>query len=283
MRNPLDQQGLARAVSALLGLVLTAIFAFPILWMVSSAFKDSHSIVADAFPLSLWSFVPRQPTVQNFAALLGPLSFTSSFLNTLIVAVLQVAAVLFVCACAGYVFGRLHFPHRDRLFALALLAAFVPIEAMVLPLYHIIERFGLLSTFAGVVLPFAASPFGIYLMRQSFRGLPDEMFEAASLDGAGEFRKFISIGLPNVVPALTSLALIQFIGATSFYFWPLIALQEPQMQVAQVVISGYVDNANAPLYGPMFAAATVLTMPVILLSLLLQKYYAAGLAGVPKG
>ncbi|WP_243874912.1 carbohydrate ABC transporter permease [Arthrobacter woluwensis] len=164
------------------------------------------------------------------------------------------------------------------MFVLCLVGAFVPVEAMVIPMYSIAKGLGLMSTYQGIFLPFAFSPFAIYLMRQSFRSLPMATFESAQLDGAGQWKSFWHVGLPGVRPALASLILIQFIGSWSNYFWPLVAMQDPRRQVAQVAVAGYADNANTPLYGEIFAASVLLTVPLVVLALALQKHYVAGLA-----
>lgn len=253
-------------------------FAFPIGWMILSAFKSDQSIVTDAFPLSWRSFLPAHPTLGNFSYLFGHLGFGRNYFNTIFVSACQVALTIVVCTLAGYAFGRLQFPGRDLFFGLTLLGAFVPVEAMVVPMYHVTKGLGLLSTYPGIFLPFVFSPFGIYLMRQSFKSLPDATFEASELDGGGVWRTFWHVGLPGVRPAIASLVLIQFIGSWSNYFWPLVAVQDPHKQLAQVAMTGYADNANTPLYGEIFAASALMTVPLVLLALGLQRYYVAGLA-----
>lgn len=254
------------------------VFAFPIGWMILSAFKSNQSIVTDAFPLSWKSFVPAHPTFGNFSYLFGHLGFGRNYLNTIFVSTAQVALTVVVCTLAGYAFGRLRFRGRNALFALTLLGAFIPVEAMVVPMYHVTKSLGLLSTYPGIFLPFVFSPFGIYLMRQSFKSLPDATFEASELDGAGIWRTFWHVGLPGVRPAVASLVLIQFIGSWSNYFWPLVAVQDPHKQLAQVAMTGYADNTNTPLYGEIFAASALMTVPLVLLALGLQRYYVAGLS-----
>lgn len=258
--------------------VVALVFAFPILWMFLSAFKSTRSIVEDAFPLSWKSFVPAHPVLDNFVHLFTQLGFAQNFLNTVIVSVCQVALTVVVATLAGYALSRLNFRGRELVFVLCLVGAFVPVEAMVIPMYSIAKGLGLMSTYQGIFLPFGFSPFAIYLMRQSFRSLPMATFESAQLDGAGQWKSFWHVGLPGVRPALASLILIQFIGSWSNYFWPLVAMQDPRRQVAQVAVAGYADNANTPLYGEIFAASVLLTVPLVVLALALQKHYVAGLA-----
>lgn len=267
-----------RMVTGTAMLALAVLFGFPLLWMVLSAFKSTHSIVADAYPLSWKSFVPSQVTVANFGRLFGQLDFGRTLVNTVIAAAGQIVGSLVVCTLAGYAFARIRFPLRTVAFALCMLGAFIPIEATVVPLYRVVDSLGLVSTYVVLFLPFVCNPFGIFLMRQSFRDLPDEIFDAAAVDGAGTRALFLRIGLPNVRPALATLVLIQFIWSWSNYFWPLIAMQNPSRQVAQVAMASLQTDANnQPMYGEMFAAATIVTVPLVLLSIGLQRYYVRGM------
>jgi multiple sugar transport system permease protein len=269
-------------VAAGAGLVLLAVvFGFPWLWMALSAFKTTQSIVADAYPLSWRSFVPAAPTLGNLQRLFGDFGFGPTLVNTAIASAGQVLGSLLVCTLAGYAFARIRFRFRSALFGLCLVGAFIPIEAEVVPLYRVVEQLGLVSTYPVLFLPFVFNPFGVFLMRQSFRDIPDDLFEAAALDGAGPVGIFRRIALPNVRPALATLALVQFIWSWSNYFWPLVAMQDPGKQVAQVAMAALATSANyQPRYGEMFAAATVVTVPLIGLAIVLQRAYVRGMTGV---
>jgi ABC-type glycerol-3-phosphate transport system permease component len=158
-----------------------------------------------------------------------------------------------------------------------LACAFVPMEAILLPEYRLVLSLGLGNTWAGAILPFMFSPFGVFLMRQAFRELPDEMFDAARVDGAGHLRSFLLIALPNIRPALTTVVLIQFIWAWNAYVWPLLVIQDPKMQTAQVAVAYFQNVANHPMTGEMFAASVAVTAPLVVLAIVLQRYYVQGL------
>ena len=151
--------------------ILGFLFAFPTLWMVLSAFKTSSSFVSDAIPLTWRSFFPSAPTIENFVRIFADLGFGRDLTNTVIVSVCQVGLTLIVATLAGYAFGRLRFRGRNLLFAALMIGAFIPVEALVVPMYAIVRDLGLLSSYAGLFLPFAFSAFAIFLMRQSFAGL----------------------------------------------------------------------------------------------------------------
>lgn len=261
--------------------VLTLVFGFPLLWMVLSSFKTTGHIVSDAYPFSWRAIVPGAPTTRNYVSLFTAFGFGRTLLNTVLASIGQVGGSLVVCTLAGYAFARSDIRFRGALFGLCMVGAFIPIEATVVPLYRVVKDLGLLSTYPVLFLPFVCNPFGVYLMRQSFRDLPNELFDAAAMDGARGRAVFWHIALPNVRPALASLALIQFIWSWSNYFWPLVAMQDPSKQVAQVVMAALQTSANSqPMYGEMFAAASVVTVPLVILAISLQRYYVRGMLAV---
>jgi ABC-type glycerol-3-phosphate transport system permease component len=268
---------LHHGANILLLLVVGAVFAFPILWAALSTFKSTDDIITGTYPLSWSSFVPLQPTLENYFYLFNELNFQRNLFNTLIAAAGQVGIAVVASSLAGYAFARLKFPFRDVLFGMLLLTAFVPVEAIIVPLYRIMQWLGLVSTYPALFLPFACNPFGIFLMRQAFRDIPIEMEEAARLDGASPLRIFLSIALPNVRPTLATLVLIQFIWSWNNYLWPLVVMQDPHKQIAQVAIANLKSIPNSPMDGPLFAAATAVTIPLVILSIVLQRYYVRGL------
>lgn len=253
------------------------IFVFPILWAALSSLKSTDDIITGTYPLSWSSFLPLRPTVENYIYLFTELNFQKNLLNTLIAACGQVGIAVVASSLAGYAFARLRFPGNNLLFAVLLLTAFIPVEAIIVPLYQIMQQLGLVSTYPALFLPFACNPFGIFLMRQAFRDIPVEMEEAAKIDGAGPFRIFLAIALPNVRPTLATLVLIQFIWSWNAYLWPLVVMQDPNKQIAQVAIANLKSIPNFPMDGPLFAAATAVTIPLVILSIVLQRYYVRGL------
>jgi len=253
------------------------IFVFPIAWAALSSFKSTDDIITGTYPLSWGSFFPTAPTLENYVYLFTELAFQRNLLNTLIAACGQVGIAVVASSLAGYAFARLRFPGNRLVFTLLLLTAFIPVEAIIVPLYRVMQWLGLVSTYPALFLPFACNPFGIFLMRQAFRDVPLEMEEAAKIDGAGPFRIFLTIALPNVRPTLATLILIQFIWSWNAYLWPLVVMQDPNKQIAQVAIANLKSIPNFPMDGPLFAAATAVTIPLVVLSIVLQRYYVRGL------
>jgi ABC-type glycerol-3-phosphate transport system permease component len=245
--------------------------------MALASLKSTMAIITETLPLSWRTFLPSSPTLENFVSILVDHGFGVNLVNSVIITVLQVAGSVCVAIVAGYGFARLRFPGNSVLFYFVLACAFVPMEAILLPEYRLVLSLGLGNTWAGAILPFMFSPFGVFLMRQAFRELPDEMFDAARVDGAGHLRSFLLIALPNIRPALTTVVLIQFIWAWNAYVWPLLVIQDPKMQTAQVAVAYFQNVANHPMTGEMFAASVAVTAPLVVLAIVLQRYYVQGL------
>lgn len=258
-------------------MLITFVFAFPVVWAALTSLKSTASVIATRYPLSVWSFFPPQPTLENYAALFTELNFGRYLLNTAIASGGQVLLVVITSTLAGYAFARLRFPGREVLFALTLLTAFIPLEVILVPLYQVVSGMGLTSTYPALFLPFAAQPFGIYLMRQSFMQIPTELDDAARVDGAGTWRIFWRIAMPNVKPALATLVLIQFIWSWNAYLWPLVIMQDPNKQIVQVMLAGLKGSPNYSLDGPLFAGLTFVTVPLIVMAIVLQRHYVRGL------
>ena len=257
--------------------VVAFLFAFPIAWATLTSFKSTPEIVATRYPLTWKSFFPPHPTLENYGLLFGQLNFARYLGNTFIASSGQVILAVITSTLAGSAFARLRCPGRDFIFAATLLPAFIPLAVIVGPLYQIVTGMGLAGTYPALFLPFSCQPFGIFLMRQSFASIPIELDDAARVDGASTWKIFRRIALPNVGPALATLVLIQFIWSWSAYLWPLVIMPDPKKQIAQVMLAGMKSSPNFPLDGPLFAGVTVVTIPLVALAIILQRYYVRGL------
>ena len=257
--------------------VVGFIFLLPFVWMFLTSFKPTEDVFRYTSPLSWKTFVPPAPTLVNYVAIFTTWNFQRDLMNTLIAAGGQVIGACALSTLAAFVFARLRFPGRDVLFAFTMLTAFVPFDVVVVPLYVVMRSLGLVSTYWALFLPFIFSPFGIFLMRQAFLEIPRELDEAATLEGASLFQIFWHIILPNAVPALVTLALIQFMWSWNSYLWPLVIMQDPNRQVVQVTIAKFRTIANFPLFGELFASASAATVPILVLFAFLQRYYIKGM------
>jgi len=275
--KPASRRTTGNVIGAIVLVGIAVIFAFPIIWSVLSSLKSTDDVVKYRYPLTLWTFLPPFPTLENYWALFFQLNFGRTLFNTIVASTGQVAIAVVTSTLAGYAFARLRFPFRNTIFVILLLTSFVPLEVILVPLYEVVRGMGLVSTYPALFLPFACSPFGIFLMRQAFSSIPVELDDAARVDGASTLKIFWRIALPNVRPALATLVLIQFIWSWNAYLWPLVIIQDPNMQIAQVAIAGFKSVPNFPLDGPLFAGVTVVTVPLVALAIILQRYYVRGL------
>ncbi len=253
-------------------LVFTAAFAlFPLAWMLSVSLMSAGE--ATNFPPPL---LPSSPTLANYRQLFERAGMGGYALNSLVIACsLTLVSVLFNLM-AGYAFAKLRFAGREALFKALLAALVIPGQVAMLPLFLMLKGMGLVNTWAGVIVPGMAGVFGIFLVRQYARSLPDELIEAARIDGAAEWRIFISIVLPLLRPILVTLAIFAFLGSWNDFMWPLIVLTDSSLHTLPVALASlsreHVQDGEL-----MMAGAVVTIAPVLLLFLALQRHYLHGL------
>ncbi len=250
----------------------------PMLWMVSASLMAAGE--ASAYPPRL---VPRAPTLEHYEALFTRLNLGRYLVNSVVVASLVTALSLLVNAMAGYAFAKLRFRGRDRTFRLLTTGLVIPVQVAMLPLFLLLKSMGLINTYWGVVVPGLASIFGIFLVRQYALALPDDLLDAARVDGAGEFRIFWSVVLPVVRPILATLAIWTFLATWNDFMWPLIVLSDERRYTLPVALAGLVGE-HAQDTELMMAGSVLTVLPVLLVFLFLQRYYIQGvIAGSVKG
>ncbi len=261
----------------LLGL-LAAFALFPLLWMVSVSLMAPGE--ASQFPPPL---LPDDPGLSAYTALFQTTGIVRYFLNSLFVATLGTLLSLAFNATAGYAFAKLRFTGRDRIFQLMLAALVIPAQVTMLPLFLMLKEMGLINSFAGVLVPVTASIFGIFLVRQYALSIPNELLEAARIDGASEGRIFLQIVVPVLTPILVTLALFTFLGVWNDFMWPLIILTDQDKYTLPVALAA-LSREHVQDNELMMAGSVLTILPVLLLFLVLQRYYMQGLlAGSVKG
>jgi multiple sugar transport system permease protein len=259
----------------LVGAVATA---FPLVWMISVSFMPAGA--AGHFPPPL---LPEHPTLDNYRLMFERHSAGRYLFNSALVATLATLISLFFNTTAGYAFAKLRFPGRERIFRTLLGALVIPGQVAMIPLFALVKELGLVSTYGGVIVPAMASIFGIFLVRQYALSIPEDLLEAARIDGASEWRIFRSVVAPLLKPILITLGILTFLATWNDFMWPLIVLSDQKLYTLPVALAGlsreYVlDNEL------MMAGAVITVMPVLILFLALQRYYIAGiLAGSVKG
>lgn len=259
-------------------LALAALTLAPLLWMVSASLMPAGDANTSPPPL-----LPRRVTFEHYAALFQRLDLGRAFLNSAVIAVTGTAVSTLINAMAGYAFAKLRFRGRDRVFQALLAAMVVPAQVAMLPLFLELEALGLVNTPLGVMVPYLSSVFGIFLVRQYALGIPDDLLDAARIDGAGELRIFTGIVMPVIRPVLVTLAAFSFLAAWNDFLWPLIVLSDAAtftLPVALANLGGeHIQDTEL-----MMAGAVVTVLPVIVLFLALQRFYTRGVtAGSVKG
>ena len=244
------------------------LMAFPFLWMVLTALKPFPEI----FQLTL---LPREPTWENFRFILRETLFLRWFLNSLIVSLLTTLSVLFFDSLVGYTLARLRFPGRDLVFLLILSTLMVPTEMLVIPWYVMSVERGWVNTYWGLLFPGLITAFGVFLMRQFFQTLPQDLFDAARLDGLSEMGIFLRIGLPLVRPALAALAILTFLGNWNAFLWPLIIVQTAEMRTLPVGVALFSGEAGTA-WHLIMAASSLSVLPTLVVFLFFQKQIVEG-------
>jgi len=252
----------------IVGLLL---FCVPVYYMVTTSFKAEAEVVA--IPIH---WLPHEFKPENYPEAFATAPFALYFYNSLVVALAVVVSTLFFSGLAGYGFAKFHFPGKNLAFLLVLSTMMIPFQILLIPLYVLVHGFGWTNNFAGLIIPGALSAFGVFLMRQFCLTLPDELLDAARIDGAGEIGIFLRIVLPLLKPPLASLAIITFLGSWNNFLWPLIVVNKGNLFTLPVGMTVFTQPMRSPYWTYIMAVSTVATLPVVLVFLALQKYFIQG-------
>ena len=261
-------------VLAYIALIFAAVlFLFPLYWLLISAFKPQPEIF-----LMPPHWLPRPGTLQNFALLFKSSNLPRAFLNSVIVSSVGLALSLFLCSLGGYAFAKFpDAPHSGKLFAFVLGTMLIPGSVLTIPTFLLMVHMHLMDTYSALILPSAVGAFGIYWMRQYFhQHVPDELIQAARMDGCSEFGIYWRIALPIARPALAALGITQLIGSWNELLWPFIMLRTPNMFTLPVVIYLLNGEERTP-YGLIMAGGLLTTLPLVLAFLFFQKQFIAGI------
>ena len=260
-------------------LVLGALLALaPLAWMVSASFMPAGE--ANSYPPRL---LPSEPTLEHYRALFTRLDLARYLANSAFLSLVVTVLALVVNSMAGYAFAKFRFRGRERLFRTLLGGLVVPVQVAMLPLFLLMKQMGLINSYWGVIIPSLASIFGIFLIRQYALAFPDELLDAARIDGASELRIYFSVVLPTIAPVLATLAIWTFLTTWNDFMWPLIVLSDDARYTLPVALANLVGEhmQDTEL---MMAGSVVTTLPVLLVFLFLQRYYIQGvMAGSVKG
>ncbi len=267
------------AVLILITLIALSLAALvPLYWMFATSLTPSAMTVR--FPPEL---VPSDPTLDNYRAVLRQPNFWSWVRNSVIQATAVTVVIVATASMAGYAIAKLPFRGSKLLFWLFIISMMLPFEAILVPLFLVVSRLGMIDTYAGLLLPLMAAPFSIFLMKQFIQTLPSELIDAARVDGASEPRIFWEVVLPLVRPGLAFLGIITFVAQWNSFVWPLIVTRSSEMRTLQVGL--VLIREQEPLFfGLQMAAAVLAAIPVIVVFFAFQRYFLRGVTvGALKG
>lgn len=245
----------------------------PFLWMILNSLKPRSEI-------AYYRFLPVEPTIQNYVNILTKYPFDRWYLNTIIVTSISVVSTLFFCSLAGYALTKFRFPGRDALFIFILATVMVPVEMLIIPWYVGAYRLNLTNSYAGLVIPGMISAFGVFILRQAAMNIPNDLIDAARVDGMSEFGIYLKVVLPLLTGPLAALAILTALGTWNDFLWPLIAVDKPDMFTMQVGITyatqGEFQDSMRD-WGTIMAATTTASLPMLLLVIFAQKYIVKGI------
>lgn len=263
---------LLRTVCVAVILLFVVMALYPLFWMVMTAFKTYGESIT--WPPSLF---PKTFLLDNFRTVFSIPLFWRYFFNTAIYTVVGTFFAVLFSAMAGYSFAKFEFKGKKLLFLLVLSTMMIPAQVTLVPVFLICSSLGWLNTFLGLIIPGLASAFGIFLVRQFAQTIPNDFFDAARIDGASEFRIFTRIFVPLVMPALTTLVVLDFMYRWNDLFWPLIVAGTAEMKTLQLALTSEFRTLYDTRWSELAAAMCIAAFPVLLLYALFQQYFTKGI------
>jgi len=248
------------------------VFLSPFIWMVLTSFKP----VDEIFQIDLTLFPKKWAAVENYTAALTKVPLLTYLANGVMVCTSIFLLQVLVALPAAYAFAKIDFRGKAWAWRMVLLALMIPYQAIAIPLYVMLHHAGLLNTMAALVVPFSISAFGIFLMRQFFRTVPDDLVHAARLDGMSELELVWRVMLPTAVPALFAFAIFSVVWHWNDYFWPLLVIASPDLATPPLGTILFRNEEAGTNYGPLMAGTVLITAPLVLMFMFAQKRFVEG-------
>ncbi|WP_052432473.1 carbohydrate ABC transporter permease [Streptacidiphilus carbonis] len=279
-RRPTPFQRLGRFGGYAAMLLAALVFLYPLLWMVGSSFKPGASILND--PLG---FNPFHATLRNWTGMFDNIPVLRALANTAIVVVFKGGLLLVLSPLAGYGFAKFDFPFKEALFGLVLLTLMLPTLVLIIPLLLEMSQLNWVNSYQALILPGAVDAFSVFWMRQTISQIPDELLDAARIDGCGPLRAFRSVIVPVLRPSLAALAVLSLFNIYNDLVWPIVAINDQSHETLAVLLAGLTSDvsggqsgvSSADLWGQLMAACTFATVPTVLLFVFLQRHFIRGL------
>lgn len=263
-------------IVAIIMIALSLFFLFPIIWMVANSFKTDAAITADMN--SMAAFVPPALTgdfFQNYQTVITNTNFIKYILNTLLYAAVLIVLGVIVNGLAGYALAKIKFPFSDKWLLIIMLLQIIPMETMITLQFWFIGSMGLLNTIFGYILPLIVNPFNIFLFRQVYVGLPDDIYEAAQLDHCNPIKYFFQMVLPMSKGVVATVSVFTFLNVWNDYLWPSLVFTSSDLLTVQIGLNAITANDNTTM-GQTLAVITMITIPVIIIYALFSKQLVEG-------
>ena len=244
----------------------------PYLWMVLSSFKSNLEIIEGGSKI-----FPNKFSLDGYKTVINEAPFFRWLMNSFLTTASITIVTLFTSALAGYIFAKFKFRGQKFYFILILATMMVPFQVTMIPMYLIISEIGLVNNLLALIVPNLVNAFGIFLTKQFIEGIPNDIIEAAKIDGAGEFRTFWSMILPQITPVLSALAIFTFMASWNDYLWPLIVLNDLEKMTIPLALV-FFNGQHAVNYNVVMSAAVLIMIPVVIVFLIFQKQFVKGLS-----
>lgn len=252
-------------------IILAILFLAPVAWIVICSLKSRTELVS--WPPILF---PTKVTFENFTIALNKGNFSLYFYNSAYSTIMATIITLIINTMAGYAFAKFKFKGSNFLFMAFLATLMIPLEVIMIPLFQVLKAFGMYNSLWGIIIPPAATPTGVFLMRQYLMSIPDELLEAARIDGATESHIFIRIILPIAKPVLAVLTIFSFMWRWNDYLWPLLVINKPKLYTVQLAIANFSGQYSVD-WNSLLAMAVVTMIPVLIIFLIFQKQFVRGM------
>ena len=247
-------------------------FLFPFMWMVSTSLKTDQDVFT--WPPRL---VPQPVRFQNYVDAWNSAPYARFFFNSAFIALAVTLANLFFSSLAGYAFAKYQFPGKHWIFIALLCTMMIPFQVTMIPVFVILSKLHWVDTYWGLIIPFTAGAFGIFLMRQFLSTIPDDLIDAARIDGCSEFRTFLTIVLPLSKPALSALGIFVFMASWNGFIWPFIIVKSTEMKTLPLAVADLAEGLYVMSWPLMMAGACFVVLPAIVVFLLFQKNFVEGI------
>lgn len=269
---PVHKKLLKEILRNLILTLFMIVILFPFLWMIFASFKPDQDVFSKEFHL-----LPTQWHFENYAEAWNAAPFGRFFINSLSTAGITVLSQVITCTLAAYGFAKVDFKFKKILFTVFLAAMMIPEEAAIIPNYLLVQKMNLTNTSLGIAFSTLTSVFGVFLLRQTFMQIPDDLIAAARLDGCGVLQEFIHIAVPTSKSAITTVGLLAFLSSWNAYMWPYMITDANLHRTLQIGLKYMIKPDMGPQWPMIMAASTIILMPVILLFVFLQKYFVSGM------